>query len=174
MFLRTSPPQQLGLLLPAHIGATVAPNQPASVSEDPILPQPIRVSQQVYSKTTPHIPLSLGSKSRLDHEPRVGSPWVSGSWPTVLQMSFPLINLSFLHLGLNLENSFCIHVQRPQHLLLQVFPRPLEAWKAWVEFLLSIEKFHLNSGWCQDQLRHIPPFLLLPTSSVSDNLVCYI
>ena len=35
------------------------PNQPASVSEDPVLPQPI-IRSQVYDKTTPRTPFIFG------------------------------------------------------------------------------------------------------------------
>ena len=62
--------------------------------------------QQVYGKTSLLAPLSLGYKNSHDHAPGVSSPWLSGSWPTVLTASLASINLSFLHLALNLENSF--------------------------------------------------------------------
>ena len=73
-------------------------------------------NQQItgYGKTTPHTPLSLGSKKRYDHVPRVGPPRLSGIQPTVLTVSLASLNLSFLHLGLNTENSFSTHVQKPQ------------------------------------------------------------
>ena len=59
-------------------------------------------------------------KNGQDHT-RVGSPWLSGCRPTVLITSLASINLSFLHLGLNLENSFFTCTQRRQQSLFYPF-----------------------------------------------------
>ena len=89
------------------------PNEPGSVSEDPILPQPISRSAGVWQDLSSHS-FVFGYKNRHDHAPRVGSPWLSASRPTVRTVSLASINLSFLHLGLNLENCFSTHMPGPQ------------------------------------------------------------
>ena len=72
--------------------------------------------------------LSQGYKNRQGHTPGVSSPWSAGSWPTVLTVFLASINLSFLHFGLNPENSFSTHVQRPQQKAVATnFPKEVDA-----------------------------------------------
>lgn len=85
-----------------------APNQPEMYGKIPSFPKK-SASRQVYGKTSPLSPLSLGYKDTYDHEPRIDSPWPAGSQSTVLTVFLASIYLSFLHPALSLENSFFQH-----------------------------------------------------------------
>ena len=65
---------------------------------------PLSLTNQQVSRCITIPLLSPGYKNRHDHELTLGSPWLSGSHPTVLTASLASIN--FLHFCLNLENSF--------------------------------------------------------------------
>lgn len=82
--------------------------------------------QQVYGKTTPCIPLSLGYKSRHWLGTQSQLSLIIRRLAHCVNNVSCLNNVSFLHLALNPENSFSTHMQRPQQLWIDRF------WKLWV------------------------------------------